>query len=186
MKKLWLLKFIYLIIILFLISIGCNRIMNTIMNSDESHEKLYEGLCIYPTKIKYTSDLSYQKIIVEEAPLIGEPLIFYDDIVAYDTTSHILSLSYPRDSLKINIGVYGEPFIVTLDSTKIYGGWFWTPISSIPCHWVVIQPNDPLDNLGTNEIRIKLGYPSEKHFWGKDPRNSRKIFDRLIKNGKAK
>ena len=180
-------KLISLIIIISLISMGCNIIRDVIMDTNKPYEELDEGLCIYPTKIQYTSDLSYQRINVEDAPIIGESIISYDDIISYDTTAHILSLSYPRDSLKINIkSVYGEPFLVTLDSAKIYGGWFWTPASSIPCHWVVIEPDALFDSLATNEIRIKLGYPNEKHFQGEDPRNDRKIFDRLVMDGKAR
>jgi hypothetical protein len=100
-----------------------------------------------------------------------------------------LNLTYSRDSFKSRIGqigVYGKPFLVTLDSSKLYGGWFWTPISSIPCHRVVIEPDCLFDSLDTNEIRIKLGYPDENHFKGEDPRNNKEIFDRPIEDGKAK
>ncbi len=178
------------IIFVILFFIGCDQILDIPSNSDNKSNNLKgKGLCVYPTKVEYTSDLSYQNFDIESAPIIDNQIISYDDIISYDTTFHILNLTYSRDSLKSKIGqigVYGKPFLVTLDSSKIYGGWFWTPISSIPCHWVVIEPDCLFDSLKTNEIRIKLGYPNEDHFKGKDPRNNKEIFNRLIEDGKAK
>ena len=144
---------------------------------------------MYPTEMKITSDLTYQNFDIETAPLIDSPVIFYDEIISYDTTTHIIQLAIERDSLKKRIGeinVYGTPFLVTLDKIKMYGGWFWTPVSSIPCHWIVIEPDCVFDTLATNEIRIKCGYPTEEHFNGKNPRNNQEIFTRLVKDGKAK
>jgi len=178
------------IILLLVFLIGCDRIYDIITNPEKkSDDRSDEGLCIYLTEIEHTSDLTYQFVDVQKVPIIGKPIISYNDIISYDTTAHILSLLYNRDSLENRIapiGVYGKPFLVTLDSTKIYGGWFWTPISSIPCHWVVIEPDCLFDSLETNEIRLKLGYPNESYFKGIDPRNNKKIFDRLIKDGKAR
>lgn len=175
--------FVSILILIF----SCNRIEDNPVSGNE-HEELGEGLCIYPTNVEYTSE-SYQNFDIESAPIIDDPVISYDDIISYDTTFHILKLTYSRDSLKVKIGqigVYGKPFLVTLDSSRIYGGWFWIPMSSIPCHWVVIEPECLFDSLETNEIRIKLGYPNEDHFKGEDPRNNSKIFDRLSEDGKAK
>ena len=98
-------------------------------------------------------------------------------------------MTFSRDSLKNRIGqieVYGKPFQITLDSLKMYGGWFWTPISSITCQWIVIEPDCLLNSLASNEIKIQRGYPPEDHFIGKDPRKNEKIFSRLVKDGKAK
>jgi len=176
-----------LLLPILMLVLSCNRSEDNPVSGNKQ-EKLGEGLCIYPTKVEYTSDLSYQNFDIESAPIIDNPIISYDDIISYDTTFHILNLTYSRDSLKSKIGqigVYGKPFLVTLDSSKIYGGWFWTPMSSIPCHWVVIEPDCSFDSLETNEIRIKLGYPNEDHFKGEDPRNNKEIFDRLIEDSKA-
>ena len=186
-------KLSWFVIIFSFFSFTCN---NNIVSSSESSSipnqkfnSANEGLCIYATKVDINSNLTYQNFDIEEADLIGEPLVSYNQIISYDTSSHIITLSYSQDSLKNKIGqigVYGKPFIVTLDSQKIYGGWFWTPISSIPCHSVVIEPDDVFDTLKTNEIRIKLGYPDENQFKGIDPRNNRVIIDRLIKDKKVK
>ena len=176
--------------ILLLFLIGCDGIYNIITSPEmNSNDRSNEGFCIYPTEIEYSSDLTYQVIDVNKASIIDKPIVAYNDILSYDTTAHILNLSYNRDSLESKIGeigVYGRPFLVTLDRSKLYGGWFWTPISSIPCHWVVIEPDCLFDSLKANEIRIKLGYPNEKQFKGVDPRNNRNLFDRLIKDGKVK
>lgn len=183
-------KIIPSIIFFFFLFIGCDRIHDILSNSDNKPNNVKgEGLFIYPAKVEYTADLSYQNFNIDGVNIINDPIIIYNDIISYDTTSHILNLTYSRDSLKRKIGeigVSGKPFLVTLDSSIIYGGWFWTPSSSIPCHWVVIEPDCVFDSLKTNEIRIKLGYPNENHFIGEDPRNNREIFNRLIEDGKVK
>jgi hypothetical protein len=178
------------IIFVFLLFIGCDRIHDIFSSSDNKFNNVkQEGLFIYPTKVEYTSDLSHQNFNIDSVYIGDDPIIFYNDIISYDTTSHILNLTYSRDSLKSKIGeigIYGKSFLITLDSSKIYGGFFWAPYSSISCHWVVIEPDCLFDSLKTNEIRIKLGYPNENHFKGEDPRNNTEIFDRLIEDGKVK
>jgi hypothetical protein len=167
----------------------CN---DNIVSSSNSNE----GLCIYATKININSDLSYQNIDLEKAELIGEPIISYNHIILYDTSNHVLTLSFSQDSLKKRIAqisayndinaIYGMPYIVTLDHEKIYGGWFWSPVSSIPCHSVVILLDTVSDALKINEIKIQLGYPDENQFKGIDPRNNKKIIERLIKDQKLR
>ena len=183
-------KFSPPIIFIILYFIGCSGILDIHSNAENKTNYLKcDGLCIYPTIVEHTADLTYQNFDIENVPLLNKPIISYDDIICYDTTSHIVTLTYSRDSLINKLGqidVYGNPFLVTLDSSKIYGGWFWTPVSSIPCHWVVIEPNSLFDTLKTNEIRIKLGYPDENEFMGEDPRNNKEIFDSLILDGKVK
>jgi len=170
--------------------VRCDRILDTSSNSDNIPNQIKgEGLYIYLVEVEYTSDLSYQCFDIENVSIYENPIISYNDIISYDTTSHILKLTYSRDSLKSKVGqisVYGKAFLVTLDSLKLYGGWFWSPISSIPCRWVVIEPDCLFDSLKINEIRIKLGYPNEDYFNGEDPRNNSEIFNRLIVDGKAK
>lgn len=170
--------------------VGCDKIHDPSDNGEnQSNNRTGEGLCLYPTEIEKTSNLTYQIIDVGKASITGKPFMVYDDIVSYDTTEHIVTLSYSSDSLKSRIGfigVYGKPFLVTLDSTKIYGGWFWTPVSSIICQWVMIEPDCLFDSLGINEIRINLGYSYESQFEREDPRNNQEIFNRLVKDGKAR
>jgi len=187
------------IIIFSFLSFTCNNIVsNSESNSitNPKYNSTNEGLCIYVTKVDINSDLSYQDINLAYTELIGEPIISYDKIISYDTSNYIITLSFSSDSLKKRIaqvsaydkavGVYGLPFVVTLDREKIYGGWFWTPVSSIPCHSVVILLDNIFDSLKTNEIKIQLGYPNVNQFKGIDPRNNRKIIEQLIKDNKVK
>ncbi len=182
-------KLSWLIIISTLLSFACtnNNIMSSELNSSSNQKSNFtnEGLCIYATKFDINSDLTYQDINLKDAELIGEPIISCNQIISYDTNNHEITLSYSSDSLKKRIvqspaydkvvGVYGLPFIVTLDSEKIYGGWFWTPVSSIPCHSVVIMLDNIFDDLQTNEIKIQLGYPNKEQFKGINTRNNKKI-----------
>ena len=193
-------KILWFILIPLSFSFACNNNtmpatdINSTSNKESNLSK--EGLCIYATKVDINSDLTYQDINLEDAELIGEPIISYNQIISYDTTLHVMTLSFSQDSLKKRIsssgvydktvGIYGQPFIITLDSQKIYGGWFWTPVSSIPCHSVVIVIDDLYDTSKPNQIRIKLGYPDENHYKGIDPRNNKKIVERLIKDNKVK
>ncbi len=172
-----------LIVLLFLIH--CDRIPDNRLNPAIN----CEGLCIYLTEVEITSDLTYQTFDVENAPLLGDPVIAYKDIISYWIELHVIQLSYSRDSLlsKIQpVSVYGKPFIVTLDGEKLYGGWFWTGVSSIPCHSVMIVVEGIPDSLKDNEIRIELGGPNENYFIGIDPRTNQNIIDRLTEDEKAK
>ncbi|MGK9370165.1 hypothetical protein ACSSWA_14805 [Melioribacter sp. Ez-97] len=183
-------KLLWFIITGLFFSFTCCK--DNIVSSSNSNE----GLCIYATKININSDLSYQNIDLEKAELIGEPIISYNHIILYDTSNHVLTLSFSQDSLKKRIaqmsaydnviGMYGMPFIVTLDHEKIYGGWFWLPVSSIHCHSIVILLDTVSYALKINEIKIQLGYTDENQFKGTDPRNNRKIIYRLIKDKKVK
>lgn len=170
-----------------------NPIINNIFNPDNNQipdNTKGEGLCIYPTEVEHTADLRYQNFHIESAGIIDGPIVSYNEIVSYDTASHVIELAFSRDSLRSRLGgvsVYGKPFLITLDSEKIYGGWFWSSVSSVPCDWVVINIY-PLssDSLKANEIKISLGYPGENFFQGEDPRKNKNIIDRLIKDGKVK
>ena len=162
---------------------SCNKDSDSLSYSNSNNE---DGLYLYLTDISSHPEFQYQEINVTKVEITGEPIISYSDIIFYDTTSHIITLKTPIDSLYIENDVHGTPFILTLDGEKIYGGWFWIAASSAICHWVVIEPDCPSDNLKDNEFRIKLGYPSEDYFQGVDPRNNQRIFKRLHQDGKVK
>ena len=168
--------------------ISCKNNTVSALHSNENPLQRNTGLSIFGANVEINSNLSYQTINIEKTDVTGEPIISYKDIVSYDTARHIITLSYSGDSLKNNIGqigVYGKSFIVALDSQKMYGGWFWTPISSVSCQWVVINITYSENSVSPTQIKIELGYPSESAFQGVDPRNNRKIIDRLIKDKKA-
>ena len=80
---------------------GCSEILDH--SSDTRNKPINikgEGLCIYPTEVEYTSDLTYQNFDIEKAPIAGSSIVSYDDIISYDTTMHIIKLACPRDSIK--------------------------------------------------------------------------------------
>ena len=174
-------KFLMLLflLVLFLFETSCHKNSSTLSPDGDN------GLCIYTTDVNAHPEYLYHEFDVSDLQIKGDPLISYSDILAYDLDSHVLTLTMPRDSLAVEKKVQGVPFIVTLDGRKMYGGWFWTVLSSAVCNGVVIVLDDPGDHLQANQIRIRLGYPSEKFFKGKDPRNNQQIINRLYRDHKA-
>lgn len=174
---------ILFIIILILSSSACK---NKTDNSADSNPANQEGLCIYLTDIPEPYTQKDRVIDVNKVNTVGKALIAYKDIINYDTASHTISLSYPLESLKIKRNVYGVPFLITLGGEKIYGGWFWTSISSIPCSWVVVLLDYPGYDFSNNLLTLQLGYPTSDFFIGNDPRKNAKIMNRLRSDGKIK
>jgi len=157
-----------------------------IISCDNSNDiKIGNGLEIYLTKTAYISNLQkdYSSMNLDTVVLQDAPILKYKDISSYDTLTHKLTLAISHDSLKIGqASVYGRMFIVTIDKKPIYCGFKWPIISSIPCNWVFIEePYDGLDNLKDNEIEIS--FQSKQYT---DPRNDKRIIDRLKKDGKLK
>jgi hypothetical protein len=73
-------------------------------------------------------------------------------------------------------------FAITIDKNPVYCGFKWPVISSVPCNWVYIEePYSELDNLKDNELI--LSFSSESF---SDPRNDKRIVDRLLQDGKIK
>ena len=104
------------------------------------------------------------------------------DIIFYNKSSHEIKLTQEGvqkvDALKIP--VYGLPFVLKIDGEKVYGGSFWTPISSVPSSGIVIEVFEIKDSI----IRLEKGYPTSEFFKGLDPRNNSQVFDYLQKIGK--
>ena len=168
-------KFIMAVLISFLI-ISCD-------NTNDI--KIGNGLEIYLTKTAYSSNLQkdYSSMSLDTVALLPEPILMYKDILSYDTLAHKLTLAISHDSLKIGqASVYGRMFIVTIDKKPIYCGFKWPVISSVPCNWIYIEePYEALDNLKNNEIVIS--FQTNQYT---DPRNDKRIIDRLKKDGKLK
>lgn len=154
-------------------------------NITNTNHDLDKGLCVYPTNTSNHPEFQYQEINVNKVSISGEAIILYKNIISYDTASHIITLSYPVDSLKIKKDINGTPVLITLDGEKIYGLWFWSSFSSAICNWIVVVPDSPFDSLRQNQLKIDLGYPTSKYFKGNDPRNNPKIISRLVTDGKA-
>lgn len=157
---------------------------------DENDFKPGEGIEFYSAQYRfpYSYGINYDSIILDTINLQLNAFIYYNDIIRYDTLNHIIDLSFPYDSISFcNVGVYGQLFVVTLDSDPVYCGFLWSGYSSVPCHWVAMyEPIEELHDLQKNQIKISLGYPNGEHFHGNDPRNNKEIFRRLLKDGKVK
>ncbi|MGD9201093.1 MAG: hypothetical protein PVI26_05995 [Chitinispirillia bacterium] len=168
-----------------------NPIINQIfkMENKNIHEEVKgEGLCIFPTNIQYNSILFYQNYNIDTARIIDGPIISYSEIISYDTTTHFLDLALTQASLRSRLGsipVNGKSFLVTLDSEKMYVGWFWVMYSSFSSPDVTIHLD--LFNPSSTSRKIQIRFePTVHNPSAKDPRKNRKIFNRLIKDGKAR
>ena len=115
----------------------------------------------------------------------NELVISDEEIVWYDKNSYEIKLTDEgiEKIRTLKVGSYGEPFVVKIGNQEIYDGSFWTPISSVPCHGIVIET---LVNTTDNTIKLEKGYPSSDFFEGIDPRNDPRILDHFQKLGKLK
>jgi hypothetical protein len=125
---------------------------------------------------------------INELILEDKPLISGEDIISYDTASHIIELTqtaYARiqNIFPTPVKVDGIPFVVCVGNERIYPGAFWTPLSSLSYNGIVIL--QPFDTESTF-IQIELGYPSPEVFIANDPRADPRILELLKQNGKLK
>ena len=82
-------------IFVILLLAGCDWVWGTLTNSDNKSNHIKgEELNIYPIEVVYISNLYYQNFDIKNAPIIGNPIITCAAIISYDTTSHILKLTY--------------------------------------------------------------------------------------------
>jgi hypothetical protein len=117
----------------------------------------------------------------------NELVISDDEIVWYDKSSHEIKLTEEGvkkiQALKVESVIYGEPFVLKIGNQEIYNGSFWTPISSVSYHGIVIET---FVNTTDSTIKLEKGYPSSDFFEGVDPRNDSRILDHFQKLGKLK
>ncbi len=144
------------------------------------------GFGIYLLKDQMTAGQA-QKLPLD-APALGERIISTADIVSYTQATHEIELTpeaYARVQAlyKLPVEVAGIPFIVCVGKERIYGGGFWTPLSSLSFDGVFINQPFAQDQ---HTIRIDLGYPSPLAFSGTDPRSDSRIFSALSQAGKLK
>lgn len=110
----------------------------------------------------------------------GELVISDTEIISYNKTSHEIKLT-DIGVAKIEglqVPVNGVGFAMKVDGEEIYRGAFWSPISSLPYHGVVIETL-----VTDNSVKIGAGYPSSQ-FQGEDPRDNPKLFEYLNRVGK--
>lgn len=102
-----------------------------------------------------------------------EVVVSDEDIVSYKKSSHEIKLTEEGakkiEKLSLKVPMNGTKFVIKINDRDIYRGWFWSPISSMPCSGVVIETF-----VRNNTIKIETGYPSS-HFQGEDPRNDPEV-----------
>jgi hypothetical protein len=141
------------------------------------------GLEIYLLKDYQTKSPS-QEIISGSEKLYQNPIIYYQNITYYDSTDHFFKI----DSLKAvelnhkDWPTQGTAFVLTIDKTIIYSGYFIPGYSSSGSDWISI---DPLSING--KIRVTLGYPGDQQGLIRiDPRNDDRIISLLKADNKLK
>lgn len=142
-----------------------------------------EGFAIYLTK----NDIPPPGMpALSHVDIAEYPVISMDDIVSYSEKTHEISLtpeSYQRIS-KLEVPVQGRSFVVCVNSSPIYWGAFWTPISSLSFDGVVIMKPLGAPLASSFSIEISIGYPSSQFYKGEDPRTSPEIMKALRQAGK--
>jgi hypothetical protein len=158
---------------------------NSIKKSTDISSGASAGLNFYKViNVQPTSDLSYQYFDIDTAILEDTATIKYADIITDDTLDHSMEMSCLKDPILSGIpaGVYGVPFVVVLDSARIYSGFLGSHVSSAVCHRPVIMV-DPSDS--SKMIRIERSAPVAGSS-GTDTRSNHAIIDRLVQDGKAR
>jgi hypothetical protein len=122
----------------------------------------------------------------------GKVLIAADQIRSYEWATHTLSLATPKvrhelaKRLPQDRMVSGIPFTVAVGGKAVYKGTFTTMASSrsfsTPVIVVDAQAVEP--KLGTEQLRIQLGYPTAEFYKGDDPRADRRLREALQAGGK--
>jgi hypothetical protein len=145
------------------------------------------GFAIYTTKnfMPYNQSIDYNTFNLDTVDLNDKPFLTGEDIISYDSSSHVLTLdknrielTYPRQS------VYGQMFIVFLYDEPVYCGFFWYAFSSVPCNWIYIRDANENGGLKSNQIELSAGFPNPSFFHGSDPRSDKKIIEYFKSAGK--
>lgn len=94
--------------------------------------------------------ISNNSLVLEDSAVVK-----YEDILWYDSDTHIFKVSSKTANWLNDSQIHGKAFAIAINKEIIYTGYFWASFSSSFCNWVVI---DPL-NYGNNELSVELGYP---------------------------
>lgn len=132
----------------------------------------------------YKTPLYSKEIIAGSEKLSKTPIVYYHDIIYYDSTDYYFKLEISKaDELKhLNWSADGKAFSLTINKSIIYSGYFDTNSSSAGVDWIVINPYS-IDS----SVPIRLGYPVEpSRLVSNDPRNDDRIINLLRKDNKLK
>jgi len=71
-----------------------------------------------------------------------ELVISDGDIIYYNGSTHEIRLTEEGaqkiEELSMRVPLNGTRFVMKIKREDIYDGWFWSPISSLPCSGIVI------------------------------------------------
>jgi hypothetical protein len=132
----------------------------------------------------YQKGTSSSEIIAGSETLSKNPIIYYNEIISYDSTDHYFQIAKTK-AQELNQekwSVAGTAFSLTINKSIIYSGYFMPGYSSLGLNWIAIDPLS-IDS----KIRVSLGYPGD---WiqlaNRDPRNDNRIISFLKKDNKLK
>ncbi len=140
-----------------------------------------EGFAIYLTR-ENIPPAEMEKL--SHVDIADQPVISIEDIITYNAQTHEIKLTdtaFERIS-QLEVPVSGRSFLACVDKAPIYGGAFWTPLSSLSFDGVTIW--QPLTSQETTVITLELGYPSSSFYSGEDPRNNAEIINSIERSGK--
>ncbi len=140
-----------------------------------------EGFALYLTKADVPPA---QMSNVSRIKLAEQPLIASADIVTYNAQTHELKLragAYERIA-RLEVPVNGRSFVVCVDGAPVYGGAFWTPISSLSYDGITIWK--PFTSTDRCVVTLQLGYSTPSFYGDTDHRNDPVVLRSLELAGK--
>lgn len=163
--------FIILLAILFLV-LGCNKDNNDITVHDFS---------IYLVRNLSATEAMSKNL--DELPLENLPILTDKEINIYNWEEHTFVLNEGfslEEKLEGKVPLSGKPFVVVVDSERIYLGSFWTPISSL--YIAEIPKINSIWFKDNEKDSYTIGYGNKQN----DPRDDIRIYESLKSLGKIK
>jgi hypothetical protein len=164
-----------LIVVVALIQTSCNK------DDVAPGEKVELYLLQSFETIDNTCQIDESKFVLEE-----DPLIRYADLLSYNSSEHVFSLSSQgQEAIEdFDLSIHKRAFAIAVDGEPIYTAYFWASFSSMSCQWVVADPFSIDYNGG---LKILLGYPG--HMDGieiPDKRNDPHLLTVFKRDGKLR
>lgn len=142
------------------------------------------GMAIYLTA-RGLNGAQMQTTPLDQVKLQDQALIRAEDILAYDAKTHEMTLSQAamQRLVALKVPMNGLGFVVTVDGQRVYGGAFWSYLSSLMYEGVTIMVPLDADNF---PVRIGGTYPDTNQAPPNDPRADPRVLDALRQTGVLK
>ncbi len=155
----------------------------TSCENDDEPDEIIGGVNIYLIdsykKVGNSFEINESDVITESTPLIG-----YADIISYNKKSYtyIISENAQQALRNLEVPLDGLAFAVKANNELIYTAYFWTPLSSMSCDWLLTESiffshNNEID------LTINIGYPTEASSIP-DKRNDNRILEIFRRDNK--